>query len=70
MGADADKPKMNKVRYGELEHWLGRYYGDLVNNAGGLRPLGTDEDILQALDLAAYTNRLNLAVNEIKKRPT
>jgi hypothetical protein len=70
MGANGDKPQMKKLRYGELEHWLGRYYGDMVNNAGGLRPLGTDEDILQALDLAAYANRLNLAVNEMKNQQT
>jgi hypothetical protein len=64
-----DKQEMKRVRYGELEHWLGRYYGEMITNAGGLRALGTDEDILQALDMAAYSNRINLAVNELKQAP-
>jgi hypothetical protein len=64
-----DKPEMKRVRYGELEHWLGRYYGEMITNAGGLRPLGTDEDILHALDMVAYSNRINLAVNELKQAP-
>jgi hypothetical protein len=57
---------MKKIRYGELEHWLGKFYADWVDTAGGLNTLGTDEDILQELDRAAYANRLNLAVNQLK----
>jgi hypothetical protein len=68
MSAKKDKntPQPKRIRYGELEHWLGRHYGDMVDKAGGVQPHGTDEDILQAMDMAAYNNRMQIAVRKLQ----
>jgi hypothetical protein len=59
--------KRNKINYGELEQWLGRYYGDYISNMGGVNQLGSDEDILQAMDMSAYFNRMSIAVKQLRQ---
>jgi hypothetical protein len=58
----------NRLHVTETEEWLGNYYGRMIENAGGVRPLGIDKDIEDSLKLMAQFNVQNIVVQQAREK--